>query len=154
MMGRLSVHTESSRRNGCKASNFVFLALAAACIFACGCSQGYSGPPTVPVRGRVVFADGGDVKALADRQCAVVFNSLDEPDVTAYGEIEEDGTFTPATVKERRSRPGAIAGTHQVRLHLDDGCEQFVAANFSRFETSGLVVKIPSDDEVILTLRR
>lgn len=145
---------ESSGRIGFAPHALVVLAMAAACTSYCACSAGYSGPPTVPVRGRVVFADGGDVKALADRQCAVVFNSLEDPDVMAYGEIEEDGTFTLATVKERRSQAGAIAGTHQVRLQLDDGSERFVAAHFGRFETSGLVVKIPSDDEVVLTLRR
>lgn len=133
---------------------FTCLMAAMACAAGAGCQPGYSGPPTVPVKGRVAFVDGGEIKALHDRQCAVVFNSVDEPEVLAYGEIEQDGTFTLATVKDRKSRPGAVAGMHRVRLQLDDGTEQFVAARFGKFETSGLTVKVPSDEEIVITLRQ
>jgi len=119
-----------------------------------GCGRGYSGPPTVPVKGRVVFDDGGDVKTLADRQTSVVFNSLDHPDLLAYGEIAEDGTFTLATVKDRRSQPGAVAGTHRVRLYIDEGTERFVSPRFGRFETSGLTVQVASNQEIVLQLRK
>jgi hypothetical protein len=64
-----------------------------------------SNPPTHPVKGRVVFADGtpvqfGDIETLAVGQR-----------INARGKIQKDGSFSLTTYQEG---DGAVAGEHQV----------------------------------------
>src|SRR5437773_9320646 len=64
----------------------------------CRASGQAKGPKTVPVRGKVIFARGGTVKALYDRQARIELESVDQPGVRAVGPIEEDGSFVVATI--------------------------------------------------------
>src|SRR5687767_9393510 len=70
-----------------------------ACLLGCGKSDP-PGPATAPLQGKVVFTKGGTVKALADRQARIEFESVEQPGLRAAGLIEEDGSFTAATVVE------------------------------------------------------
>src|SRR5687768_17404398 len=76
------------------------------------------GLKTVPVQGKVIFTKGGEVKTLYDRQGLVSFESVEQPGVRAIGELQEDGSFTLSTIKDGLSAPGAVEGTHRVRLDL------------------------------------
>src|SRR5438445_8508439 len=64
-----------------------------------GCGRpAANGPATVPVRGKIVFTRGGDVKTLFNKQARIEFESVEQPGVRAAGPIEEDGSFVVATV--------------------------------------------------------
>jgi hypothetical protein len=104
------------------------------------------GPETVPVRGKVVFTKGGNVKDLCDHSIFVQFQSIEQPGVLATGEILEDGTFTLATEVGKKGKPGAIRGAHRVRLNADEAAARFVAPRFLNYETSGIQVTVPSDN--------
>jgi hypothetical protein len=106
------------------------------------------GVKTVPVQGKITFTKGGEVKTLFDRQGVITFDSVDQPGVRAIGEIQEDGSFTVSTVKDGVSAPGAVEGTHRVRLDLDDSAARFVAPQFLDFQKSGITVKVPSEQPV------
>lgn len=131
----------------------VLLALAALAL-APGCD---SGPKTHPVKGKVVF-EGGDVKRLAEG--TVVFRSVSQPDLFAYGEIQEDGSFTMATKQTGvKEKPGAVEGEHQVKINLpegdpEEGVRPIIARQFLDFETSKLRVKVPSEGEITLKVTR
>src|SRR5262245_48401351 len=97
----------------------------------CGRNSANSkGPDTVPIRGKVVFTRGGTAKALFDRQARIELESVDRPGVRAVGAIEEDGSFTVATITSEGGSPGAVAGTHRVRLDLEDNAQKLVAPQF------------------------
>lgn len=121
---------------------------------ALGCSRG--GPPlpnTVPVSGKVVFK-GGDVKWLADPPSTVEFESVDQPDLHAYGQIQDDGTFTMTTTKENSQSQGAVPGSHKVRIQPGDAEESPFAAKFQSFETSGITVKVPLEGDLVIEVTK
>jgi hypothetical protein len=92
----------------------------------------------------LVFTRGGAVKALFDRQGRIELESVDQPGIHAMGAIEEDGSFSVATVTKDGSNPGAVPGTHRVRLDLDDNAQRLVAPQFLDFAKSGLKIIVPS----------
>lgn len=112
------------------------------------------GPDTVPVRGKIVFTKGGDVKSLFNRQGRIEFESVDQPGVHAAGAIEEDGSFTVATIVDGAGSTGAVPGKHRVRLDLDDSSEKLVAPQFLRFDKSGITITLPSDQPVEVSVWR
>jgi len=125
--------------------------IAAAAISAlagCGDKPPDIGFKTFPVAGKITFTKGGEVKTLYDRQGLVSFESVEQPGVRAIGEIQADGSFTLSTVKDGLSAPGAVAGTHRVRLDLDDSAARFVAPQFLDFQKSGITVKVPSEQPI------
>jgi len=111
----------------------------------CGKTTPASGPKTVPVRGKVVFTKGGDVKALFNKQARIEFESVEQPGVLAAGAIEEDGSFTVATRTADGGSIGAVPGTHRVRLDLEENAQKLVAPQFLDFVKSGVKVTLPSD---------
>ncbi|HEY2413704.1 MAG TPA: hypothetical protein VGI40_15750 [Pirellulaceae bacterium] len=123
-------------------------------VVGCGNGSKASGPKTLPVRGKVVFTKGGDVKTLFDRQARIELESLDQPGVRAVGTIEEDGGFTVATVADSGSSVGAVPGTHRVRFLLDERDERFVAPQFLNFQKSGITVKVPSEEPIEIKVWR
>jgi hypothetical protein len=112
------------------------------------------GVKTVPIQGKITFTKGGEVKTLFDRQALVAFDSVDQPGMRAIGEIQEDGTFSVSTVKDGVSVPGAVEGTHRVRLDLDDSAARFVAPQFLDFQKSGITIKVPSDQPLEIKVWR
>lgn len=120
----------------------------------CGEKAPDIGLKTVPVQGKVVFTKGGELKTLFDRQGLIAFESVEQPGVRAIGEIQEDGSFILSTVKDGVSAPGAVEGTHRVRLDLDDSATRFVAPQFLDFQKSGITVKVPSDQPLEIKVWR
>jgi hypothetical protein len=124
------------------------LLVACAVLPGCGKTETATGPKTVPVRGKLVFTKGGDAKALFNRQGRIELECVEQPTIHAIGPIEEDGSFTVATVTAEGSSPGAIAGNHRVRLDLDDQAQRLVAPQFLDFVKSGLKITVPSDKPI------
>src|SRR5262245_15705586 len=114
----------------------------------CGKKETGQGPQTVPVRGKLVFTKGGDPKSIYNKQGRIELESVEQPTIHAMGAIEEDGSFTVATVTPEGSSPGAVRGTHRVRLDLDDQAQRLVAPQFLDFAKSGLKIKVPSDQPI------
>jgi hypothetical protein len=114
----------------------------------CGGPPSAEGPPAEDITGQVVFTKGGDVAELYGCQGSVEFQCVERPEVHAFGEIREDGTFKLATLEDGVGRAGAIEGTHRVRLNLDDSAKSLVAPQFLSFERSGITVKVPSEQPI------
>lgn len=130
---------------------FVVLTAIAAAL---GCSRGgQTLPDTVPVSGKVVFK-GGDVKWLADPPSIVEFESVDQPEIHAFGEVSEDGTFTMTTAKENSKSGGAMPGTHKVRITPGEPEESPFAPKFQSFETSGITVKVPLEGDLVIEVTK
>jgi hypothetical protein len=133
----------------------VLAALVMGLVAGCGTTQSSEdGPPTEPVRGKIVFTKGGDVKSLYDKQARVEFQSIDQPGVRAVGAVEEDGSFTVATITPEGGSPGAVSGSHRVALELEDNAQGLVAPKFLDAQKSGIVVKVPSDGEIVVEVWR
>jgi hypothetical protein len=109
-----------------------------------GCG-GPKGPDTIPVTGTLTFTRGGPAKVLADRQGLIEFESLDQPGVFAYGEIQEDGRFELATVVNDVKKSGAVKGEHRFRLRLNDSTRQFVAPEFLDWHQTKIAIKEPHE---------
>jgi hypothetical protein len=117
--------------------------------FVSGCGKKEAtgnGPATEPVHGKLVFTKGGDVKSLYDKQARIEFESIDKPGVRAVGALEEDGSFTVATITPEGGSPGAVKGKHRVRLDLEDNAQRLVAPQFLDAKKSGITVTVPSDE--------
>jgi len=117
-------------------------------VVGCDKSTPAAGPKTVPFKGKLVFSKGGDAKALFNRQGRIELESIDQPGLHAIGAIEEDGSFTVATVTKEGSSPGAVPGTHRVRLDLEDNAQKLVAPQFLDFVKSGLKISVPSEQPI------
>jgi hypothetical protein len=123
-----------------------------------GCGAG--GPKTHPVKGKVVTAKADDLKLLVGQ--AVEFQSTVEPETRAFGQIQPDGSFTLSTYRQGVSLSGVIEGKHTARLMIDAGGAEGDARprkskwpfdrKYTQFDTSGWVVTVPTDGEVILQL--
>lgn len=124
---------------------FLVLALATGCG-----GEKIEGPPTFPVKGKVEFTKGGKVETLADRSVAIEFQSIEQPQVKAFGAILEDGTFAMTTNLDDKGKPGVIAGSHRVRLSADEGAARFIAPQFLRHESSGITVKVPVEGDLVI----
>jgi hypothetical protein len=135
----------------------ILLVTSAVLLGGCGCSgrsKAAKGPETVLLRGKVVFTRGGKVKSLFDRQARIEFESVDRPGVRAVGPIEEDGSFVVATITSEGGSPGAVPGTHRVRLELEDNSQKLVAPQFLDFAKSGITIKLPSDQPIEINVWR
>ena len=119
------------------------------CLAGCG-AQVPPGPETVPLSGKLVFTKGGKVSDLADHSVAVQFESVEDPQVQAFGTILEDGSFSMVTQLENRGKPGVIPGTHRVRLNADDSSARYVNPKFLNYKTFGTTITAPADKEVVL----
>src|SRR5262245_1358822 len=129
----------------------------AALAFLCGLA-GCSGSKkldTKPVRGKVVFEKGGTVQKLHDVEATVAFESVDQPGMRAYAEIGEDGNLTNVTTRKGEAvEYGLVEGTYRLRLELDERHRGLVHPRFLSFEKSGIKVKVPSDEEIVIKVWR
>jgi hypothetical protein len=130
------------------ASSLVFCLGAGLLLLGCGKSSPAAGPKTVPFKGKLVFTKGGDAKSIFNRQGRIELESVDQPGVHALGAIEEDGSFTVATITSEGSSPGAVPGAHRVRLDLEDNAQRLVAPKFLDFAKSGLKISVPSEQPI------
>jgi hypothetical protein len=118
-------------------------------IAGCG-GEKVEGPATIPVKGKIEFSKGGKVEDLINRSIAVEFQSIEQPEMKAFGAILEDGSFTMTTQVNEKGKPGVVAGSHRVRLNADESAARFVSPKFLRHETSGITVKVPLEGELII----
>jgi len=102
------------------------------------------------VEGKVEFTKGGNVRDLADRSIVVEFQSVEQPELKAFGAILEDGSFTMTTQVNEKGKPGVLAGSHRVRLNAEESATRFVSGKFLKYETSGITVKIPPEGELVI----
>ncbi len=127
------------------------LALLLGCGLIVGCGgEKVEGPSTVLVKGKIELTKGGQAKDLADRSIVVEFQSVEQPEMKAFGEILEDGTFTMVTQVNEKGKPGVVAGLHRVRLNGDDSAGRVVSSKFLSYETSGITVKVPTEGELVI----
>ena len=119
-----------------------------------GGTEAVDGPQTVPVAGKVVVTKGPPVAELADRNVAVAFQSVEEPAMHAVGVITEDGSFHMATRIDDVVKDGVVAGRHRVCLRVDETSAPFVPPKLQSFATSGIVVTVPSEQEIIINISR
>jgi hypothetical protein len=111
-----------------------------------------AGPETVPVSGKIEFVKGGDIAKLHDREGAIEFESSDSPGQRAIGAINQDGSFTMTSMVANAGKEGVVPGKHRVRLNLDDDTKALVNPKFLSFETSGLVVTLPSNELILIKI--
>lgn len=135
---------------------FIRTILVGALLFAAiGC--GDSGPKTYPVNGSITLP-GGNVAPLAGHNIEA---SLDgEPTVRASGVIEPDGRFHLETIQGGAVVKGAREGSYRVRLILSDDddasrklAKKAIPARYFQFDTSGLTVQVPANDDVKLEIK-
>jgi len=115
-----------------------------------GCGSG----GRVPIRGKVKFKDGSDVKALAGYQ--VTFQQANE---SGFGEIQPDGTFTITT---NSLNDGVLPGKQEIvvtqPLPVDPDKprpKSAIPAKYADFGSSGLTRDIaPGKGDVELELER
>ena len=75
------------------------------------CSETVTLPPTYPVKGMVVRANGQPLTGgLVSLRCA------EEPNLITEGVINGDGTFELVTVYKNVRQAGAIVGEHEVMV--------------------------------------
>ena len=124
-------------------------------LFLVGCGRTeIAGPQTVPVEGKVVFTKGGKVESLSDRGVGIQLESLDQVGVQAFGVIDEDGSFSVATQTEQGAKPGAVPGTHRVRLNADESGARLVAPQLLDYATSGIKITVPSEQPIEIKVWR
>jgi hypothetical protein len=131
------------------------LAIWIALVGVAGCGE--PGLKTYPVNGKIVAANPEDVKQLAGQ--GIEFQSTAEPDTRGFGQLQADGSFTLTTYRLGVTAPGAVEGTHKVRLQIDVGDDEAdparrkkwpVSKKYTRFETTGWQVTVPTAGEVVL----
>jgi hypothetical protein len=110
-------------------------------------------PPSHPVQGKIVFR-GGDVNSLYDQQAAILFLSVEQPEVQASGEIMKDGTFTLVSVKGAQSWPGAVPGKHRGSLYLNESIQRLVNPKFLDRAKSGIEITVPTNGEVVIEIHK
>ena len=137
-------------RGGILAGAFAF-SLGVGLIAGCG-GEDVAGPPTMPVKGKIEFTKGGKVQDLANNSIIIEFQSVEQPELKAFGEILEDGTFTMTTQVDGKGKPGLVAGPHRVCLNADESAARFVSPRFLKHETSGITVKVPPEGELVIKI--
>ncbi len=128
----------------------------ASLLAAAGC--GSEGPVMHKVQGTVQLASGGQ-EALAGSTIEAML--VDQPQVRAFGTIQDDGSFELESLHGGNIKAGAVAGKYNARIILaDDDAEQrrlaaqAVNPRFLQFETSGLTFDVPSSGEVVLSVSK
>ena len=94
-----------------RGARFQFPLILAFLVAAGGCSRG---PRLVPVSGQVFYRD----KPLEFGSVMFQPKTGGHP---ARGTIQPDGTFTLTTYQNKKTKPGAVVGTHLVRITCYEG---------------------------------
>jgi hypothetical protein len=81
-------------------------------LLALGCSKTADLPLTHPVKGKVVYTDGGVMSGGSIQ----FVSSPPDPLLTVTGVIDHDGYFTLSTLKGSNKVAGAVEGTYQVTI--------------------------------------
>jgi len=120
-----------------------------------GC--GDSGPKTYPVNGTITLP-GGDAAPLIGHNIEASLDS--DPTVRASGVIEANGRFKLETIQGGKVVTGAREGSYKVRLILSDDdavsrklAKKAVPPRYFQFDSSGLEIRVPANDDVKLELK-
>jgi hypothetical protein len=132
------------------------LAAAACFLTSAGCGGGLK---TYPVQGKVEVKDG-DVTPLTGSN--LEFMRADDPLMRASARISPTGQFTVSTLHDGKLLVGVPPGDYKGRIVLGDESDEGVPKRkgdpvhrrYYNFETSGLMLKVPVDGEVVLSLSR
>lgn len=115
-----------------------------------------SGETFHPIQGKFELP-GGDLSALAGCTIEAIHDA--NPLVRASGAIQADGSFFLETLKEGVIHRGAAEGTYRLRIILSDDdpasrrkAARAVARRLLEFDTSGLSLRVPSGEKVVLQL--
>jgi hypothetical protein len=92
-------------------------ALAGLVLLVCCLGCGSDGRPVKdykfsPVKGHVLMGDGPMTRGT------VVFSPIDDPNFTATGELQPDGSFTLTTKMPGKTASGAPEGEYRVRINV------------------------------------
>ena len=114
-------------------------------VLAAGCG----GPKLVPVKGRVVYADGKPVTAAS-----VSFTPDATPEgngLLATGLLAEDGSFTLRTYSHG---DGAMVGSYRVTVSLGFGATRKLV-KYTRLKDTPLKIDVPPEGrtDLVLTLQ-
>jgi hypothetical protein len=122
-----------------------------------GCGQ--SEPKTYPVQGKVVFkGKGGNVARLAGGM--VRFQSVSDPNLTAVGEIADDGTFSMGAFLKDKGLSGVPAGQYKARVDPPEDDEEgkllrgLIAPKYQDFDKSGLTFTVPIAEDLVIVVER
>jgi hypothetical protein len=113
---------------------------------------------TYPVKGRLELP-ATTVNALAGHTLEIALNADNR--IRAAGEIQADGSFELKTVQDGRVLEGSVPGEYVARIVLNDDDAQKRAAaakaihsRYLRFEKSGLVLTVPSEQPIAFKVLR
>jgi hypothetical protein len=122
-------------------------------------SCGQRGPQTFPVQGKVVFkGKGGNVGQLAGGN--VRFQSIADPNLTAVGEIADDGSFALGSYIKDKGYPGVPAGEYKARVDPPEDDEEgrplrgLIHPKYQDFDKSGLTFTVPHAGELVIIVSR
>jgi hypothetical protein len=119
-----------------------------------GC--GSKGPRTHAVAGRIEL-HSGEISQLAGSTLEVAL--LSSPTTRGFGQIQESGRFALSSLQAGELRSGVLEGKYAARIIPND--EDFesreqatkaIDAKYLRFESSGLVLDVPTQSEVTFSL--
>lgn len=137
-------------RNNRAARILACLVLVSGVLAISGCGRG--GRKLHSTKGRVSL-HGADVKLLSGS--FVEFALVTDPTVRSSGIIQPDGTFKLETLENGSTRAGIAEGKYRVRIVVADGdphkreaVENAVAARYLDFNSSGIVVEVPTSSDV------
>jgi hypothetical protein len=115
-----------------------------------GCSE--SGPKLYPVRGKLTYEDGKPVGGGAQ---SVMFQSAEDANSVASGDLQEDGSFELHHIS---GKPGTVAGTHKVMILVERpewGSERSgPLAKYQSFDTSELTATVEEKSDNYCEIKR
>jgi hypothetical protein len=124
------------------------------CYTLAGC--GSNGPQTHTVAGRIEL-QGGEVSRLAGSTLEVAL--LSNPTTRGFGAIQADGRFALSSLQAGELRSGVPEGQYTARIipNDEDGESQeraskAIGAKYLQFESSGLVLDVPTQSDVTFSL--
>lgn len=113
----------------------------------CGSSELYT------LEGNVAFQDASDFRFSGD---VLELRLKGNPLQRAFAQIEPDGAFRIETLEDGKVASGAKPGVYEARIVISDDDPQHVKLaskaihrKFTRFETSGLTIEVPSPHVVL-----
>lgn len=122
-----------------------------------GCGKG-SGPPTFPVGGTATL-EQADPNVLAGHTIEFVLDG--DPAVRSFAEIQANGSFELASLRDGAVYSGALAGTYRVRLILSDDNPDVqrkliktIDPSSFNLEKTPLVVQVPASDPITISFKR
>lgn len=117
---------------------------------------GCTGERLPTLTGKVEVKAHPDLKFLSD---TLEFQSVEDPNFFAYGQLTDDGTFKVETLIDGKITQGLPRGKYRARLVISDddidhkrSLQAKIEKRYLSFETSGWEVEVPGKD-ILLTVQ-